>query len=143
VRAAWLQVAPAYAGTRRVILGRSLGSGPALVLAAEARPELTLLVSPYLSFVALAEQYYPWVPPFLQRALLRYPMRNDLAIARITTPLTLLHGERDEVIPPEHSRRLQALAPQARLVIVRGAGHNDLQGVPQYLDAVAQALRGD
>jgi uncharacterized protein len=137
VRAAWQQVAPAYAGLRRVILGRSLGSGPALVLAAEARPELTLLVSPYLSFVALAEQHYPWVP----RSLLRYPMRNDLAIARVATPLALLHGERDEVIPPAHSRELQALAPQARLVIVRGAGHNDLQEFPQYLDAVAQALR--
>ena len=138
VRAAWQQVAPAYAGTRRVILGRSLGSGPALVLAAEAKPELTLLVSPYLSFAALAAQYYPWVPRFL----LRYPMRNDLAIARVTTPIALLHGERDEVIDAEHSRRLQALAPQARLTIVPGAGHNDLQAFPAYLDAVAAALRG-
>ena len=138
VRAAWQQVAPAYAGKRRVILGRSLGSGLALVLAAEARPELTLLVSPYLSFEALAARHYPWVP----RALLRYPMRSDLAIARVATPLALLHGERDEVIDVGHSRRLQALAPQARLVVVPGAGHNDLQEHTAYLDAVAAALRG-
>jgi hypothetical protein len=141
VRAAWLQVAPAYAGKRRVILGRSLGSGPALVLAAEVKPELTLLVSPYLSLAALAAQYYPWVPPVLQRLLLRYPMRNDLAIERVATPLVLVHGERDEVIDAAHSRRLHALAPQARLVIVPGAGHNDLQEFPAYLDAVAAALR--
>jgi hypothetical protein len=136
VRAAWQQVAPAYAGQRRVILGRSLGTGPALVLASEVKPELTLLVSPYLSFEALAAQYYPWVPRFL----LRYPMRNDLAIARVATPLVLVHGEHDEVIDPDHSRRLQVLAPRARLVIVPGAGHNDLQESPAYLDAVAQAL---
>lgn len=138
VRAAWQRVAPDYVGKRRVILGRSLGSGPALVLAAEVKPELTLLVSPYLSFEALAAQYYPWVP----RVLLRYPMRSDLAIAHVTTPLVLLHGENDDVIGAEHSRRLQALAPQARLVIVPGAGHNDLQEFPAYLQAVAQALRG-
>jgi hypothetical protein len=135
-RAAWQQVAPAYAGRRRVILGRSLGSGPALVLAGEVKPELTLLVSPYVSFEALAAQYYSWVPRFL----LRYPMRNDLAIARVATPLMLVHGEEDEVIGPDHSHRLQALAPRARLVIVPGAGHNDLQEFPAYLDAVAQAL---
>ena len=138
VRAAWQQVAPAYEGRRHVILGRSLGSGPALELAAEVRAELTLLVSPYLSFEALAAQYYGWVPRFL----LRYPMRNDLVIARVTTPIVLIHGERDEVIDAEHSRRLQALAPQSRLVLVPGAGHNDLQEFPAYLDAVATALRG-
>jgi hypothetical protein len=136
VRAAWQQVAPAYAGQRRVILGRSLGTGPALVLAGEVKPELTLLVSPYLSFEALAAQHYPWVP----RLLLRYPMRNDLAIARVATPLVLLHGAHDEVIDPEHSRRLQTLAPRSRLVIVPGAGHNDLQESAAYLEAVAQAL---
>lgn len=143
VQAARQRVAPAYTGQRRVILGRSLGSGPALVLAAEAKPELTLLVSPYVSFAALAAQHYPWVPA----RLLRYPMRNDLAIARITTPLVLVHGARDEVIGAGHSHQLQALAPQAlapqaRLVIVPGAGHNDLQEFPAYLDAVAAALRG-
>ena len=71
-----------------------------------------------------------------------YSWRNDLAIARVTTPLVLVHGEQDEVIPAEHGRRLQALAPAARLVIVPGAGHNDLQEFPAYLDAVAEALRG-
>ncbi len=138
MRAAWQQVAPAYAGQRRVIFGRSLGTGPALVLAGEVKPELTLLVSPYVSFEALAAQHYAWVPRFL----LRYPMRNDLAITRVATPLLLVHGEHDEVIGPEHSRRLQALAPSARLVIVPGAGHNDLQEFPAYLEAVAQALGG-
>jgi alpha-beta hydrolase superfamily lysophospholipase len=138
VRAAWRQIASLYEGRRRVILGRSLGSGPALVLAAELRPELTLLVSPYESFAALAAQYYGWVPS----ALLRYPMRSDLAIARVSTPIVLIHGERDEVIPAAHSRRLQTLAPHARLHIIPGAGHNDLHEFAAYLEAVARALQG-
>lgn len=138
VRAAWDAVAPAYAGRRRVVAGRSIGSGLAARLAADVQPDLALLISPYRSLHALADQYYPWVP----KALLRYPLHTDELIARLRTPVVLVHGERDTVIPPAHSRALHALAPAATLAIVPGAGHNDLQDFKAYLDAVAAALRG-
>jgi uncharacterized protein len=137
VRAAWQQIAPVYAGKRRVFLGRSLGTGLAAQLAAEVQPELTLLVSPYVSMAALAAEHYPWVPG----ALLRYRLDTAAALARVRTPVLLVHGERDGLIAPSHSQRLLATAPQARLVLVPGAGHNDLQAFDGYLSAVADALR--
>lgn len=136
VRAAWAAVAPEYAGRRIVLFGRSLGSGLAAGLAAELQPDLTVLVSPYTSLGALAAEHYPFVP----RALLRYPLATDAALPRVRTPVLLLHGELDSVIPPVHSQRLAALAPQARLQLIPGAGHNDLQSFPAYLDALRQAL---
>jgi uncharacterized protein len=137
VRAAWHSVAPRYAGLRRVFFGRSLGTGLAAKLAAEVQPESTLLVSPYYSLRELAAEIYPWVPG----ALLRYPLRTDLALPKLAGEVWLVHGERDGLIAPAHSRRLQALLPRAHLVIVPGAGHNDLQQFEVYANAVARALQ--
>lgn len=136
VRTVWQQVAPRYAGKRVVFFGRSLGTGLAAALAAQSPPDLTMLVSPYESMLALARTHYPWVPG----ALLRYPLRTDEQIGRIRGPLMLLHGEQDTLIPPEHSEALRRRAPQARLVLVPGGAHNDLQLFDSYLDAVSAAL---
>jgi uncharacterized protein len=136
VRAAWQQVAPHYAGQRVVLLGRSLGTGLAAELASQVQPDLTVLVSPYASMAALARRHYPWVP----EAVLRYPLRTDQVIGRLRHPVLLLHGERDDLIPLQHSQALLARQPAARLVVVLGAGHNDLHTFDTYLQAVAGAL---
>ena len=136
VRAAWQQVAPQYVGVRRVFVGRSLGTGPAAMLAADVQPEATVLVSPYFSMQSLAAEHYPWVPG----ALLRYPLRTDAAVTRIAGALLLVHGSRDTVIPPAHTERLQALAPRAAVTIIEGAGHNDLQGFAAYRQRLLQLM---
>ena len=136
VRAAWAAVAPQYAGLRRVIYGRSLGSGLAALLAAEVQPELTILVSPYLSMQAMAAEHYPWVPA----ALLRYPLRTDLALPRIRMPALLVAGELDALIPLSHAERLQTIDPRTRLLRIAGAAHNDIQEFDAYLDGLRSAL---
>ncbi len=135
-RVAWQSIAARYAAKRRIFLGRSLGSGLAAQLAAEVQPELTVLVSPYASMQQLAAEKYPWVPA----AVLRYPLRSDLALARVRAPVLLVHGELDTLIPPAHSERLRALAAQSRLAIVPGAAHGDVHRFEAYLRAVSAAL---
>jgi len=51
--------------------------------------------------------------------------RADLRphLARITAPVLLVCGEADTLTPPEHSREMAALLPNARLELVPGAGH--------------------
>ncbi|WP_428421513.1 alpha/beta hydrolase [Methylibium sp.] len=137
MQAVWEQVAPRYQGRRVVFYGRSLGTGLAAGLAAKVQPDLTILVSPYLSMVALARQHYPWVPA----PVLRYPLRTDEQLPRIRTPVLLLHGDRDELIPLAHSQALLPLAPRARLVVVPGAGHADLQASDSYRQALRTALQ--
>jgi pimeloyl-ACP methyl ester carboxylesterase len=136
VRAAWDAVAPQYAGSKRVLLGRSLGSGLAATLALQVQPDLTILVSPYASMRALAAEVYPWVPS----VLLRYPLATDEAVARLHTPLLLLHGERDDIIAPHHAQALKQAQPRARLHLVKGAGHNDLHSFDEYDAVLQQAL---
>jgi pimeloyl-ACP methyl ester carboxylesterase len=136
VKLAWEAVAPEYSGKKRVLFGRSLGTGLAVPLALQVNPDLTILVSPYASMRALAAEVYPWVPS----ALLRYPLATDAAVQSLRTPLLLVHGERDELIASHHAEALKQAQPQARLHIVKGAGHNDLQEFDDYRSALHAAL---
>ena len=136
VHAAWDQVAPRYQGLKRVIYGRSLGSGLAAGLAVQTAPDLTILVSPYSSMQALAKEHYPFVPS----ALLRYPLRTADDAARLRGPLLLVHGDRDIVVPPHHSADIQAVAPQAKLLRLPEAGHGDLQDFEVYRQTLREAL---
>ncbi|MEE8614812.1 MAG: alpha/beta fold hydrolase [Roseateles sp.] len=136
VEAVWRSVAPRYQGLHLVLYGRSLGTGLAAALATQLQPDLTVLVSPYLSLAALAREHYPWVPP----QIVRYPLRSDLAVARIRSPLLIVHGDRDTLIPMTHAERLQALAPAAQLVRIAGAGHGDVHEFPAYKQLLADAL---
>lgn len=136
VRAAFAQVAPAYAGKRLVLFGRSLGTGLTTALATEVQPDLTVLVSPYTSLRALATQHYRFVPA----ALLRYPLASDPFIGRLRGPVLLAHGGRDTLIPPSHSQRLASLASRPTLLLVPEAGHNDIHTFPAYLQSLRAAL---
>ena len=136
VRAAWRALATRYVGLRQVVLGRSLGTGLAANLAAEVQPDLTVLVSPYASMRQLAAEHYPWVPG----AVLRYPLRTDLDLPRLAHPVLLLHGADDSLIPPLHSNILADLSPEAKLIVIPAAGHNDIHLFPGYLDSLRKAL---
>lgn len=137
VRAAWDIIAPRYRDMPIVIYGRSLGTGLAAKLAADVDPQLLILVSPYSSMTAAAKEAYPYAPEWL----LKYPLRTDEVIGRVKSPIVILHGDQDQRIALAHSERLAALAhAPLELVVVHGAGHNDIHRFPAYLDALAARL---
>ena len=145
VEAAWRSIAPMYAHRPAVFFGRSLGTGLAARLAASLptaqRPELLILVSPYVSVQALAGEMYPYLPV---STLLRYPLRTDEALQAMQGQrprVLLLHGDRDTLIPYANSERLASLVPGVTLQRVAGAGHGDLSRFEAYQQAVREAIR--
>lgn len=141
VRAVWNAFAQEYRGRKVVLYGRSLGTALAADLGEQLSgeghpPDLTVLVSPYVSIRALTTEYYPWVPPFL----VRYPLDTTRHLAAIRGPVLLVHGERDALIGLHHAQRLHALRPSARLLVVPGAGHNDIHEFPQYRQELLHEL---
>jgi uncharacterized protein len=143
VRAVYNQIAPQYLAKKLVVYGRSLGTGLAAGLAADLYKEqtivdMTVLVSPYISMAALTQEIYPFVP----QALLRYPLRTDQVVDKSKNPLLLIHGEQDTFIPPSHSQTLKSLVPQARLMLIKDAGHNDVHKFEAYLKDFGGLLAG-
>jgi pimeloyl-ACP methyl ester carboxylesterase len=139
VRATWDAIAPRYRARNLpiVIYGRSLGTGLAAHLARDVDPALLVLVTPYTSLSAAASRAYPLAPEWI----LKYPLRTDAIIGEVKAPVLLVHGTRDELIPLADSEHLRALArPPAELLVVDGAGHNDIHQFPAYLDGLAARL---
>jgi uncharacterized protein len=140
VASVWSSMAKRYAGKRIVFMGRSMGTGLAAGLAAQLpateQPSATILISPYSSMVDMASLHYPWVPS----ALLRYPLRTDLLLKDIKGPVLLIHGDQDELIPVAHSQVLKSILPSARLEVITGAGHGDLQDIPHYFDVIRSGI---
>ncbi|MEJ6022213.1 alpha/beta hydrolase [Ramlibacter sp. PS4R-6] len=142
VAAVWKQLGPRFAGKKVVIYGRSLGTALAAQLSsdltAQGRPaDLTVLVTPYSSIRELASEIYPFVPA----AMLRYPLETARRASGIHGPIVLYHGDRDELIPLRHSERLASVLPNAQLVKVPGAAHNDIHAFPEYRQHLLAALR--
>ncbi len=137
VRAAWNRIAPAYAGKPVAILGRSLGTGLATRLARDVKPDLLVLVSPYASLLRMAREHYPAMPG----VLFRYPLESDRLIGAVTSPVLILHGREDALIPLAHAQALVAASGgRAELLTVAGAGHDDIQDFSAYQDALARRL---
>ncbi len=137
VRAAWEAIAPQYAGKPVVLYGRSLGAAFATKLATEVDPDLLILVSPFRNMLDMAQARYPLVPS----AILRYPFRNDERIAEVRAPVLFVHGDRDRFIPLAHSEALMdSVTAPAELLVIEGAGHQDIHRYSSYLDGLAAVL---
>ncbi len=109
-----------------VLYGESLGSGVAVQMASESVGPFRALVleASYPSITDIAARRFPFAPA---RWMVRDRFDSKAKIALIHTPLLIIHGERDEVIPVEFGRELfdAAVAPKTAKYYP-AAGHNDL-----------------
>lgn len=127
----------AKSGARLYLAGRSLGSGVAVQLAGQRRFEGVILITPFDSLVAVAERHYRVLPV---RWLLRHRF-DSLSIApRIAAALLCLVATQDEVIPPEHARRLHDAWGGPKQWVTLRAGHNSVDEQPEYWESMREFL---
>jgi len=121
------------------VMGRSLGSGVAVQLAAQRPVERLVLVTAYDSLVNVAREYFRWLPVGL---LMRDRYDSVSRASQVTAPVLLVIAGDDEIIPRARSEALAgAFAPaQIEVVVVPGVGHNTLDLSPGYLEAVRTFL---
>jgi len=110
-----------FKSKRIVIFGRSIGTGPACTLAAAStapkipeRPHLApvgglILVAPFVSLRKLVGIHVPLATDLVEDAWVN--MTNLQAIG--DTPLLIIHGKDDDVIPHSHGQLLYKNAPSA------------------------------
>lgn len=136
--AAWLRERPGVEAV--VYFGESLGSAVAVGIARDDPPDALVLRSPFPSLVDVARVHYGPVPAWLVRD--RYP--TGAWIGSVASPLLVVVGEQDGIVPTDLSRRVLELAPEPRrFVSVPDAGHNDraLLDGDVLIEAVTTFLR--
>jgi hypothetical protein len=114
-----------------IVVGRSLGSGVAIGLAA-ARPVARLvLVTPYDSLQALAQRQFPMFPVSL---LLRDKYESWRYAPGLQVPVLLVAADHDEVVPRASTDLLATrFAPGvARLHVLPGTSHNTILDSPAF-----------
>ena len=118
------------------VVGRSLGSGLAVSLAAVRPLSRLVLVTPYDSIEAVAAQQYAVFPV---RWLIQDRFDAAARAPQVRAPTTVIIAERDEVIRRARSDALvNRFAPGvAKVVVIARAGHNTLDGRPDYEAALA------
>lgn len=124
----------------RFVMGRSLGSAPAIEVAYHYQDELRGLIiesgfasgKNQLRRLGLAHLFGDGADPI--------GFGNHLKIREVIIPTLIIHGEEDEIIPVTEGRSLYSLSGSSRkfTLFVPHAGHNDIMavGLEAYMDAI-------
>lgn len=131
-------VAKTYPGHPVVVFGQSLGTSPAIHVAAHRDVTGAVLVSPFRSMLSLVQEKIPYLPISL---LLKSPFRTDLDIGAVTAPIIIFHGDRDTLVPIASAKALATLIKtDVAFEVIAGAGHNDGLFAPGMVDKIADFI---
>ena len=137
VKMAYQHVKTLYPENQIVILGYSIGTGPAAWLASQNHPQRLILLAPYYSLADEVKTLYPFLPSFI----LKYQFNTYKYIQHLPAPITIFHGDADELIDHTSSIRLKKyFKPGDRLIILKGQQHNGINENGDYLDSLKKIL---
>lgn len=127
-----------YVENKIIILGYSIGSGPAAKIASANNPKLLILQAPYYNLPDLMRKFYPLIPTFV----LKYKFRINKYIKECKMPVVIFHGDQDEVIYYGSSLKLKKLfKPGDRLITLEGQYHNGMTDNPDYKVELKKILK--
>lgn len=130
------------------VKGRSLGSAPAIYLGLIAPDNLSgiIIESGYADAPSLFSRLGITIPNDL-KINDSLPLANAEKMKRIHLPLLVIHGSEDSIIPIEHGKTLHINSPidDKRLIVITGAGHNNLIGTDMstYFSAIAEFVNNN
>ncbi len=126
-----------YDERKIIILGYSIGSGPAAKIASINNPKLLILQAPYYNLPDLMRKFYPFIPTIV----LKYKFRTNKYIKECKMPVIIFHGDQDEVIYYGSSLKLQKLfKPGDKLITLEGQYHNGMTDNKDYLNEIKKIL---
>ncbi len=142
-RAAWDWLAKQYPTRARYIFGHSLGGAIAIELASQVPDEAGVLVEGTFTSIPDVVRSFKWgwlpVGPLITQRF-----ESVQKVARIGSPLLVVHGSADSLIQPTLGRQLYdaATEPKAFVMVEGGTHHNTMgMGQAQYRAAIAQLFK--
>ncbi len=133
-------VAEQHPGRPVDVIGRSLGTGVAMQLAARRPVERLVLVTPFDSAAAVGQDHMPRLP---MHRILHDRWDSTAVAAEVTARILVVRAGRDQVVRPARTDRLLAALPgRPEVVELPEADHADLVEDPAYWRAIQDFLPG-
>lgn len=141
--AAWTWMAQQRPGLPRYIFGHSLGGAIAINLARDVPDEQgTIVEGTFTSIADVVSGFkWGWLPV---SGLITQRFESIRKVADIGSPLLVVHGSSDSLIPAQLGRQLYEAAHEPkRFVLVEGGSHYDTNAVGngQYREAMASLFK--
>jgi len=120
----WIKKHTNFQYSDTVIYGESLGSGVAVELGTKFKFKFIVLEAPFISISEIAKTRYKIFPI---KFLVKDKFDNLKKIKNLKSPLLIISGKKDEVIPHQHSEILyQQAKVKKKSVFIDEAMHNNL-----------------
>jgi fermentation-respiration switch protein FrsA (DUF1100 family) len=129
---------------RIILLGHSLGSGPAVLLATRHTAAALVLFGAFTSIPDAAAERYPYLPVRMVVAV----QFNSLArIGDVHIPVVIAHSRADKLIPYSHALKLFAAAHEPKRLITFDSAADDgfgghVDALYEHVDVLQSALAG-
>uniref|UniRef100_A0A7S4SD87 Serine aminopeptidase S33 domain-containing protein n=1 Tax=Alexandrium monilatum TaxID=311494 RepID=A0A7S4SD87_9DINO len=123
---------------RVLLVGRSVGTGPAVALALEHTVGGLVLISPFLSVREACRDHLGPVASFIDE---RFPNRDRMPYVR--APCLVVHGSRDTTIPARHGEQLYEICQTRKRLVTPNLDHNSslLQCRDHFLSPMVEFFR--
>ncbi|MFK7030873.1 alpha/beta hydrolase family protein [Flavobacterium oreochromis] len=122
---------------KKIIIGYSIGSGLATILASQQKADLLILQAPYDDFEEFSRRRIPYFPDCLKKfhfKLIRY-------LKKINCPIRIFHGDSDQLIRLENSYRLRKQFKKTdELIVLLDQGHIGINDNPIFQNEIRLLL---
>ena len=113
-----------------IIVGYSIGTGPAAMLAAKSDAKHLILLAPYYSMVDMMNNQYPFIPDYF----LEYKLKTYEFIPKVKSPISIFHGDVDEIIYYGSSVKLKEhFNSKDELITLPGQKHGGMNENPIFV----------
>lgn len=124
-----------------IVVGRSIGSGPASFLASQKQVCALILISPFKSIKAAVKSAFGR----LAALFIADRFKNVEEIQKVSCPILFIHGQKDMIIPVEHSLEmahlLKKMGMKFDVFLGENFGHNDLSTLQDVCIPMIKFLR--
>ena len=146
----FMKISKNYREENIVIVGYSIGTASAAMLASKNNPKLLLLQAPYFSLTDMTKRNYPFVPTFL----LKYEFHTAKFLSQNKVPTFIFHGTDDGIIPYKSSLLIKEYLENdlkykvkdktnlrnIEFITLPNQGHGGIHQNPIFLDKLSEVL---
>lgn len=120
-----------------IIIGRSIGSGPAVWLASKRDVGAQILIS---AFTSIKDTVY-WYAGYLASLIVKDRFDNKSRIKNVKCPIFFLHGMKDDMVPFTHSEiQYDSVSVPSELYLPKDMTHSSFMFEVQFTNPVLNFL---